>query len=210
MTRPGTPEIVHGAPPHGAGLDPADGGRGGGSHRRASLTGVYVLIAGITMLFAAFTSAMVVRRGLGGDWIELSLPRVAWWNAVVLVASSAAVEIARRALHRGERTRFNRYWSAATALGLVFLAGQFAAWAQLRAAGLYVSTNPSSAFFYVLTVAHALHVAGGIGALAYIDVQALRLRLGPGKRTGVDVSAIYWHFLDGLWLYVLLLFRFWG
>jgi cytochrome c oxidase subunit 3 len=153
---------------------------------------------------------MVVRRGLSDDWVHLALPSIAWVNAVVLIASSVAIELARRALKNGRREAFNRYWSAATALGVLFLAGQSAAWSQLRNAGIYLATNPSSSFFYVLTVAHALHLAGGIAALGYIDLQALRLRLGPGKRTGVDVSAIYWHFLDGLWLYILLLFRFWG
>jgi cytochrome c oxidase subunit 3 len=162
------------------------------------------------MMFAALTSAMVVRRGLSGDWVSTPLPAVLWPNTAVLLASSAAVEIARRSLRRGERGGFNLYWSLATILGGLFLAGQFLAWQQLRAAGVYLASNPSSAFFYVLTVAHAVHLAGGLVALAYIDVQALRLRLGPAKRTAVDVSAAYWDFLAGLWVYVLLLFRFWG
>jgi cytochrome c oxidase subunit 3 len=95
-------------------------------------------------------------------------------------------------------------------LGFLFLAGQYAAWRQLVATGVYLATNPSSSFFYVFTVAHALHLAGGLLALVFITVWAWRLQLGPGRRTAVDVSAFYWHFMDGLWIYLLLLFRFWG
>jgi len=181
-----------------------------GTGRRASLTAAYVLIAAVAMLFAAFTSALVVRRGLSDDWVSLRLPPVLWGNTAVLLASSAALEAALRSLRSGRRDAFNRYWTAGAALGLLFLAGQFLAWRQLQAAGVYLATNPSSSFFYVLSVAHALHLFGGICALLYIAAQALRFRLGPGKRTAVEVARLYWHFLAGLWLYVLLLFQLWG
>jgi cytochrome c oxidase subunit 3 len=197
-------------PPPTEGFGGSGGGRPGGASRRASLTGIFVLIAGIVMFFGAFTSAMVVRRGLGGDWVSTPLPPILWWNTLVLLGSSAALEMARRGLRRGERGRFNLWWTSGMALGAVFLAGQYIAWQNLRAAGIYLATNPSSSFLYLLTVLHALHVIGGVAALAYIDMQALRLRLGPGKRTAVDVAGIYWHFLAGLWIYLLLLFRFWG
>ncbi len=73
-----------------------------------------------------------------------------------------------------------------------------------------MASNPSSSFFYLLTAAHAFHLLGGITALVYVNVQALSLRLGPGKRTAVDVSALFWHFLDGLWVYLLVLLFVWG
>ena len=168
------------------------------------------MFAGIIMLFAAFTSSMVVRRGLSDDWTTLPLPGILWWITAVLIASSIALELARRCLRQGARQSFNRYWLAGTLLGFLFLAGQYMAWRQLQATGIYLATNPSSSFFYLLTVVHAIHLGGGIVALLYIDLKALRLELGPGKRTAVDVSALYWHFLDGLWIYLLLLFRIWG
>lgn len=192
-----------------AGAIPMDEGRGGAA-RRATLTATYVLLAAVAMLFAAFTSAMVVRRGLSDDWVRLALPPILWWNTAALLASSVALETARRALNRGHRDVFNRYWTAAALLGMLFLAGQFLAWRQLNARGIYLATNPSSSFFFVLTAAHALHLAGGICALVYIDAQALRFRLGPAKRSGIEFTRLYWHFLGGLWVYVLLLFQFWG
>lgn len=178
--------------------------------RRTALTGMTVLLAAVVMLFAAFTSALVVRKGLSSDWVSFDVPPVFWANALVLLASSMAVEAARRGLRRGRRQAFNRYWSVATLAGIVFLVLQLAGWRELQKAGLYLATNPSSSFFYVLTVAHAVHLTGGLIALLHIEWRALSMQLGPGKRIAVDVSAVYWHFLDGLWIYLLLLYRFWG
>ena len=101
---------------------------------------------------------------------------------------------------------FNRWWTAATGLGVLFLAGQALAWRQLRAAGLFIASSPSAAFFYVLTATHAAHVVGAVAALVYVEVQAVRFRLGPAKRTGIDVTAVFWHFLDVMWLCLMALF----
>jgi cytochrome c oxidase subunit 3 len=183
---------------------------GRGASRRASFTGLFVLLAASTMVFAAFTSAFVVRRGLSDDWATMPKPPVLFINTVVLLASSVALDYSRRALRAHNRSKFNLWWSVATGLGILFLAGQALAWVQLKDAGVYVASNPSSAFFYVLTASHAFHLVGGLAALVYVDVQALRLRLGPAKRTAIDVTAIFWHFLDGLWVYLMVLFYVWG
>jgi cytochrome c oxidase subunit 3 len=198
------------APPRGGGFGGGGGPDGRGASRRASMTGLMVLLAATTMAFAAFTSAFVVRRGISDDWVALRLPPIVWVNTAILLASSLMLELARRALKTGRRSVFNRYWTAGTVLGALFLVGQAIAWLQLRAAGIFIATNPSSSFFYLLTAAHGLHIVGGLSALAYVDVQALRLRLGPGKRTAVDVGALFWHFVDGLWLFLMVLFLVWG
>ncbi len=197
-------------PPRGGGFGGGGESGGRGASRRASMTGLLVLLAATTMVFAAFTSAYVVRRGMSDDWTPIPLPYISFVNAGVLLASSAVLELGRRKLRSGHRTAFNRWWTAGTLLGIVFLLGQALAWRELRAAGIYVSSNPSSSFFYLLTAAHAIHLLGGITALVYVNIQALRLRLGPGKRTAVDVSTIFWHFLDGLWIYLMVLFVVWG
>ncbi len=207
-----THDIVQGPPPPP--IDRGWGGDGGsegrGANRRASFTGLFVLIAASTMVFAAFTSAFVVRRGLSDDWTTMVKPPILLVNTIVLLASSFVLDFARHALKRRDRSSFNTWWTAATALGILFLVGQAYAWRQLKEGGVYVSTNPSSSFFYVLTAVHAIHLLGGVTALVYVDVQALRLRLGPAKSTAIDVSAIFWHFLDGLWLYLMVLFYVWG
>jgi cytochrome c oxidase subunit 3 len=197
-------------PPGGGGFGDGKGPGGHGVSRRASFTGLMVLLAAVVMFFAALTSAFIVRRGLSNDWISTQLPSVVWFSTAVLVASSVLLEFARRALRAGQRESFNRLWIAGSALGGLFLVGQYVAWLQLKAQGIYLATNPSSSFFYVLTAAHAVHLIGGVLALLYVTVQALRLRLGPGKRTAIDVCAMYRHFLDGLWIYLLVLFLVWG
>src|SRR5215475_14573810 len=132
-----TQDVFQGPPP-----PPVDGGWGGdnggssdgrGAFRRASFTGLYVLLAASTMLFAAFTSAMVVRRGLSDDWVSTPKPPILLFNTGILLASSVALEIARRALKSGGRARFNGWWTAGTALGVLFLGGQVLAWNQLNA-----------------------------------------------------------------------------
>ena len=211
-----THDAIQGPPPPL--IDTGWGGGGGdnpggrGAHRRASFTGLFVLLAASTMVFAALTSAFVVRRGLASmdDWVSIHKPPVLIVNTVVLLLSSVLLDISRRALKAGDRGKFNLWWSAATVLGVLFLAGQSFAWFQLLQAGVFISSNPFSSFFYVFTAVHAVHLLGGVAALLYVDVQALRLRLGPAKRTAIDVSAIFWHFLDGLWVYLMVLFYVWG
>jgi cytochrome c oxidase subunit 3 len=209
-----TPGAIQGPPPPPAGRGwggNGDGhGDGRGDDRRASFAGLLLLLAATTVVFAALTAAFVARRGLSDDWVGLRKPPILWWNTAVLLASSLVLDLSRRALKAGHRSRFTLWWSAATGLGILFLAGQAVAWHQLRAAGVFVATNPSSSFFYVLTAAHAVHLLGGIGALVYVDIQAWRLRLGPAKRTTIDVAALFWHFLDGLWVYLMILFYVWG
>jgi cytochrome c oxidase subunit III len=181
-----------------------------GVRRRASFTGLYAFMASVIMLFAAFSSALIVRKGASKDWKPVPFPTTVWVSTGLLVASSIAAEVARRDLRKNRRIRFNTGWTAATLLGAGFVMCQVYLWHQLREAGLYINTHPGSAFFWVGTVAHALHLAGGWIGFAFLNYHALRLQLGPGRRTAVEVLTVYWHFLGFLWLYLLLLFRWFG
>lgn len=207
-----THDVIQGppSPPTGRGWGGDGGNDGRGADRRASFTGLFVLLAASTMVFAALTSAFVVRRGLSDDWASMAKPHLLWVNTAVLLASSFVLDLSRRALKAGNRSRFNLWWTAGTGLGILFLIGQAIVWRQLKDAGVFIASNPSSSFFYVLTASHAFHLLGGVMALVYVDVQALRLRLGPAKRTAIDVTAIFWHFLDGIWVYLMVLFYVWG
>jgi len=203
--------IINRPPPppveHGWGGNCPDGR---GADRRASFAGLWLLLAATTMVFAAFTAAFVMRRSLSGDWTAVPKPHILFLNTAILLASSVVLDFSRRALKSGDRGKFNLYWTAATTLGILFLGGQAMAWRELGDAGIFMASNPASSFFYVLTAAHAAHLLGGLSALIYVDVQAWRLRLGPAKRTVIDVSAVFWHFLDGLWLFLMLLFYVWA
>jgi cytochrome c oxidase subunit III len=197
---------------HGGGTDvPAggddDGEGSGGSFQmpqRAYFTVIQLGIAGITMFFMALTSSFLVRKGLGNDWVAFSFPRILWVNTLILVASSFTIQAARRYLHQDQRAAFKRWWALTTGLGILFLGGQLIAWRQLAGQGVFLVTNPSSSFFYVLTAAHGLHLVGGILALLYVsrrNWQRSRMSLG----TATDVASIYWHFMDGLWVFLLAL-----
>jgi len=206
----GPPPPIEPELPHGGGDNNDRDRPEKGSSRGASITGIIVLMCASTMTFAAMVSAMVVRRGLNNDWTTVGLPAILYWNTAALVLSSILIDAARRSLRSGKRDRFNWLWSAGTILGTAFLAGQVLAWIQLERRGFYVSGHPSTAFFYVLTWAHAAHVVGALAAVMYVEYRALRYQLGPSRRTMVDVSAIFWHFLDVLWLCIMGLFVFWA
>ena len=171
-------------------------------------TGIWVALAAITMSFAALTSALVVRQGTALDWRHMELPRLLYLNTLVLLGSSVTLEVARRrvtAYARGIECQIAvpmRWLTATLALGLMFVAGQYWAWRQLKASGLYLSTNPNSSFFYVFTGVHAAHVLGGLLGLLYI---MSKLRRSILRRGTFAAATRYWHFMDILWLYLLLL-----
>jgi cytochrome c oxidase subunit III len=171
-------------------------------------TGIWVVLASIAMTFAAFTSALIVRQGSALDWRHLTLPNVLYLNTLILLASSFALEMARRRVRtlagelNSESRDPARWLYIALSLGLLFVVGQYVAWAQLRSQGLYLATNPNSSFFYVLTAAHAVHVVGGVGGLLRVILKLANSNL---RKSTLDATAYYWHFMDGLWVYLLLL-----
>jgi cytochrome c oxidase subunit 3 len=175
--------------------------------------GMWVGLASILMLFISLTSAYIVRgvpalSGGDSDWLPLEMPRVLWFTTGVLVVSSLSIELARRALKRNDYAGFRKWISLTTLLGVAFLVGQLMAWRQLAAQGVFINSHPHSSFFYLLTSLHGIHLLGGVIALGYVTVAALRMRIGFKRRTAVDVTAIYWHFMDGLWIYLFVLLFF--
>ncbi len=165
-------------------------------------TGMWLAIGGITMVFAGFTSAYVVRKGLGADWRSISLPPLLGFNTAVLLASSVTLEAARR---RSLEPAAGAWLAATAALGALFLGGQYLAWRELAARGVYLATNPSSSFFYLLTGAHALHLLGGVAALFTVALRVRLQRVWRRRRAAIEATALYWHSMDALWIYVLLL-----
>ena len=164
--------------------------------------GTWIFLATVTMLFAAFCSAYVIRRA-GAGWTPIAMPLVLWLNTALLVGSSLTLEAARSAGRREGATGAPRWVLATTGLGLLFLVGQVIAWRQLVTQGIYVPTSPHSAFFYIFTGLHGLHLLGGIAFLLYLSARLARG--GPGESSGGDSRLItpcatYWHFLGALWI----------
>jgi cytochrome c oxidase subunit 3 len=173
-----------------------------------SSTAIWVVLFAITMMFAAFTSALIVRKGSSLDWRTFTLPSILYFNTFLLLASSVTLEVSRRRVAifmGGSKSQVGtpaRWLYITLFLGLLFVAGQYVAWSQLSSEGLYLATNPSSSFFYVLTATHALHVLGGLGGLIYVIRKLSKSAL---RRSQLDATARYWHFMDVLWLYLLFL-----
>lgn len=186
----------------GDGGDGSSGGSGSALPQRVYVTGITIGMGAILMFFMALVSAFIVRKGMGNDWRAFEIPRVLWLNTAILLASSGTMIYARRLFKRGDQKGFRHWWAMTTILGLLFLAGQLIAWRQMVASGFYLATNPSSSFFYVLTAAHGAHLLGGIFALIYVGW--LRLRKLT-METATEVAALYWHFMDGLWVFLFLL-----
>lgn len=181
-----------------------DQGGGGnndaGVPQRVYVTGMILALGGILMVFMALVSAWVVRREFpNSDWQPIDLPRILWLNTLILAASSVALAHSRRCFLARRNAEHHHWWSVATILGTFFLAGQLLAWRQMFAAGLFLASNPSSSFFYVLTAAHGLHLLGGIAALLTLPLRRPR-RLT--RETATRVVALYWHFLAWLWLLI--------
>jgi cytochrome c oxidase subunit III len=221
---------------------PRDDGWGGGrpdDHRdrlRRYRIGLFFALAAIVMLFVAFTSAYIVRQGIGTwsdaagryvtDWKPITLPPILWVNTAILLVSSVTLVLARRQLARKMKAAPRRGASPVAAslitdhrpsipwlgvsfvLGAGFLVGQLLAWGQLRHSGIFVGSNPSSSFFYVLTGAHGVHLLGGVIAMAYAAVTSLLRKPLVTRFLVVDVTSLYWHFMDFLWIYVFALLHF--
>ena len=182
------------------------GGPGGSAlPQRVYVTGIWLALASILMFFTALTSAYLVRQGISTDWVPIELPAILWANTAVLLGSSATIERARRLLAEGRLEGFRRWWGFTTLLGLLFLVGQVLAWNELRAAGVYVATNPSSSFFYVLTAAHGVHLLGGVVALLYLGRWDESREHRAGRTTAAAATTVYWHFLGVIWVGVFLL-----
>jgi cytochrome c oxidase subunit 3 len=182
------------------------------AHAEASRSGIWVGICTITMSFMAFISALYVRQGASADWVHIVLPRILYFNTLALLVSSATLEMSRRALAatpemNSSAVRRGLGWLTATlALGLLFVAGQYEAWRELAAQGLYLATNANSSFYYVLTAMHGLHLLAGIGALVFV-ISRLVVAGNRFRRSTFEATAIYWHFMGVLWLYLLLVLR---
>jgi len=166
--------------------------------------GLLALVATVAMLFAAFTAALLIRRA-GSDWVVISLPPIVGANTLVLVISSAAVEMARRAV-RGDQSPLAAGWLfGALVLGALFLAGQLAAWWSLVQAGVFLPSSPHASFFYMLSAVHGAHVVGGLGALVWVFRRTRAGAYTANAHGGLSHAAVFWHFMGVIWVYLLAL-----
>jgi cytochrome c oxidase subunit 3 len=197
-------------PPPGGGDDGDGGDDEGNRHRdwpagpKRYSTAITLGLVAILMFFMALASAFIVLRRGSGVWVTVHLPAIVWANTVVLLASSFTVEVARRRLSLADMGGFRKFWMVTTILGFVFVAGQLIAWRQLVVQGVYIASNQASSFFYVFTGAHAVHLLGGVAALVYVSARKFGEK-DVSRSTAAEIASYYWHFMDGLWIFLLAL-----
>ena len=198
-----------GKPP--AGGDDGDGGGDDDKRRRKQSpspkrysTAIAIALVSILMFFMALASAFIVLRRGSEVWVTVHLPPILLANTVILLASSFTLETARRRLTFPDPPGFRKLWLLTTGLGILFVAGQLIAWRQLVAQGVYIASNQASSFFYIFTGAHALHLLGGVGVLLYVSFRKSDQK-NISLSTAAEIASYYWHFMDGLWIFLLAL-----
>ena len=197
-------------PPPGGGDDGDGGGDDRNRRRKWSpspkrySTAITIGIVSILMFFMALASAFIVLRRGSDLWVTVHLPRILWANTCVLLASSFTLESARQRLYLADASGFRKFWLVTTALGFLFVAGQLVAWRQLVAQGVYIASNQASSFFYIFTGAHAVHLLGGVGALLFVGFGKFA-KTKISLPAAAEITSYYWHFMDGLWIFLLAL-----
>jgi cytochrome c oxidase subunit 3 len=206
-TGPGFP------PPNGNGSKRGGSFRDPESHANRYRIGMWVALASVTMMFTSLSSAYIVRANTANDWVSLPMPRVLIVSTILILASSITLELARRKLKASLTKAYTQWVIVTVILGLGFLASQVFAWRQLKSWGLYLQSNPHSSFFYLLTGAHAVHLAGGLLGLSFLWLRSRSVTSEAAvltkRQASTDAVTIYWHFMDALWIYLFLLLFLW-
>lgn len=168
---------------------------------------LYAACGSMLMLFSGLTSAYVVRQA-AGNWLEFQLPDIFLINTIVIIASSIAIHGSYVAYKNGKVQAYRTLMLVSFFLGLAFLVLQYQGWLQMVEIGVPLQANPSGDFVYVISGIHAAHVLGGIGALmvAMLHAFTLKYELTETRKLRFELTMTYWHFVDFLWVYLILFF----
>ncbi len=176
------------------------------AQRKAAKPLLYIGIVSIVMLFAGLTSAYVVRAD-NGNWLVFHLPSISIVSTAIIVMSSLTMLLAQRAIKKDNYMLTNLGLFLTLALGVAFFFTQIEGWKQLTAQGIYFVgkyANASGSFLYLIALVHLAHMIGGLIALAVSLTKGLLKKYSSSDYLGIELTAIYWHFLDLLWVYLFL------
>ena len=161
----------------------------------------------MTMMFAGLTSAFVVSKSRP-DWLkDFSLPNAFYFSTIVIIASSITFHLAKKAIQKDDRNATSMFLLTTFALGILFVVLQFIGFSQIVNAGHYFTGSESSittTFLYVITLVHLAHLAGGLISLLIIIYNHYKQKYNSTETLGIELGAMYWHFLDLLWIYLFL------
>ncbi len=162
---------------------------------------MWLFIASVIMIFAALTSAYMVRQS-DGNWMVFDLPSSFWITSAIIFISSGTMHWAYLAAKKDNLEGTKIAISITTILGVAFLIGQIVVWGDLVQRNVHFVGNPSGSFVYILSGLHGLHIVGGVIFLLIVLVATFRFKVHSRSLTQIEMCATYWHFLDGLWLYL--------
>ncbi|HMO62541.1 MAG TPA: heme-copper oxidase subunit III [Ferruginibacter sp.] len=163
---------------------------------------LWVAIASILMMFAGLTSAYIVKRNQA-NWFTFDLPKVLWYSTVVIIVSSVTIWMAERQFKQREMMAYRRLLTVTFLLGLLFVALQVIGFTTMWKNGLTLQKNVSISFLYIIVGLHAVHVLGGVVALMVMFAKAFSRKVRNYNSVPVEVMSTYWHFVDILWIYLL-------
>ena len=164
-------------------------------------------IISMIMMFAGLTSAFVVSKSRA-DWLkDFQLPTAFFYSTVVIIGCSVTFHLAKKAIQKDNQKATTAFLFATLALGILFVILQFLGFGQIVSNGYYFTGAESSittTFLYIVTVVHLAHLAGGLIALLVIIYKQLKHKYNSTQTLGIELGAMYWHFLDLLWVYLFL------
>lgn len=180
------------------------------SRRKVAKNLLWLGIVGIIMLFSGFTSAYIVRQAKG-DWLNFTIPFAFFVSTAFILVSSVTMNWAVSSAKKGNTGSLKLAMLMTLLLGIGFAVSQYEGWKSLVHQHIYLTgpgSNASAQFFYIITFMHLLHLMGGIISILVVYFKALALKYGPEDYLGIQLCAIYWHFLDVLWIYLFLFLYF--
>ena len=165
----------------------------------------------MTMMFAGLTSAFVVSKSRA-DWLKnFELPLAFYISTAAIIGCSITFHLAKKAIQKDNRNATTSFLLGTLALGILFVVLQFIGFRQIVAAGYYFTgsaSNITTTFLYVVTIAHLAHLAGGLISLLIIIYNHFKQKYNSTQTLGIELGAMYWHFLDLLWVYLFLFLYF--
>lgn len=164
---------------------------------------MWIAMASITMMFIGFTSAYIVKRSQA-NWQSFELPSIFWVSTALILLSSGTIHMALRQFKARNMGSYKQLITLTALLGVAFMVCQVIGFSDMKNHGLSLDSTVSASFIYVIVGAHVLHVLGGVIALLILFARAFRTRVKTYSAVPIEVASTYWHFVDGLWIYLLI------
>jgi cytochrome c oxidase subunit III len=166
---------------------------------------LWVALGSIIMMFAGLTSAYIVKRDQPG-WTSFAIPRAFWYSTGVILLSSLTIQMALRAFKEREMLRYRNLITFTAVLGTLFVILQWVGFRQIWSSGITFKGSGGGQFLYVIAGLHALHVLAGVFALIVMFIKAFASKIRSYNSIPVELMSTYWHFVDLLWIYLLIFF----